>query len=103
MLMVHVWLVLTTALPAIQLEQDTVMLEDALLDTLDLELIDAHNACLDALFALLPISAHALHAKPELTLPMTAVCFARLDAHLAPAQLSAPLARKDMNSQETAV
>lgn len=34
MLMVHVWLVLKIALPAILLDQDTAMLMDVLLDTL---------------------------------------------------------------------
>lgn len=102
MLMVHVWLVLTIALPAIQLDRDTVMLEDALLDTLGCELTNALNACLDALYARPPTSALALHAKPEPTLPIMLACFAQLDARHAPAQLSAPLARRDMNSQETA-
>lgn len=101
--MVYVWLVLKIALPVIQLDQDTVMWVDAHLDTLAFGLISARNACLDALFALPPTSARALHAKPEPTLPMMSASFAQLAVHLAAAHLSAPLAQRDTNSQETAV
>lgn len=103
MLMVHVWLALKIALPAIRLDQDTVTWVDAHQDILGLELINAHNAFLDALFALPPTSAPALHARLEHTLPAMSASFAQLGARLAPAHLSAPLALRATNSQEAAV